>query len=229
MTLTLFMHPLASFCHKVLIALYENETEFSAETVDLGNPESAAAHLARWPVGRIPVLHDTRGNRVVAETSIIIEYLEAHAPGATALLPSDDETRLEARLWDRFFYLYVSVPMQKIVTDRIRPETGRDPMGVAEARKTLDTAYGMVDGQVASRQWAAGDSFTIADCAAAPALFFALIVHPAPGNLRHLHAYFERLLNRQSVTRTLDEARPYFRMFPYVDAMPARFLEAAGE
>ena len=154
MSLTLYIHPLASFCHKVLIALHENEVAFRPETIDLGDPGSAAELLAKWPVGKIPVLHDAGRERVVPETSIIIEYLQQHYPGPVALLPEDGDARLEARLWDRFFDLYVSVPMQKIVTDRIRPEGGNDPVGVADAHRTLDTAYAMIDAQLDGKRWA---------------------------------------------------------------------------
>ena len=181
--------------------------------------------LEKWPVGKIPVLHDDKRHRTVPETSIIIEYLQRYYPGPLVLLPEDHDAGLEARLWDRFFDLYVSGPMQKIVTDRIRPEDGRDPIGVGEARKTVETAYAMIDAQVASARWAAGDRFTIADCAAAPGLFFSSIVHPFSKDQVHLSGYFERLLARPSVRRTLAEARPYPSMFPYRDAMPESFLE----
>jgi len=225
MALTLYLHPLASFCHKVLIALYENGTAFTPVTVDLGDPGDAARHLARWPVGKIPVLYDDVARRVVPETSIIVEYVQAHAPGPAPMLPGDPDARLEARLWDRFFDNYVAVPMQKIVLDRIRPEGGRDPAGVADARAALDSAYAMIDGQLAARPWAAGEAFTLADCAAAPALFFASIVHPIPAELAQAHAYLERLVARPSFARVLAEARPYFDLFPYRDAMPARYLD----
>ncbi|QIG49331.1 glutathione S-transferase family protein [Nordella sp. HKS 07] len=224
MSLTLYSHPLASFCHKVLIALYENGTAFRAETVDLGDPGSAAAHMERWPVGKMPVLFDGQAKRVIPETSIIIEYLHEHHPGPVALLPTDSEARLQARLWDRFFDLYVNVPMAKIVTDRIRPQGKSDPFGVAEARDLLDTAYGMIDGQMSARHWAIGDEFTIADCAAAPALFYAAIVHPFRDDQHHLARYRNHLLERPSVERVIAEARPYFSMFPYRDAMPAHYL-----
>lgn len=221
---TLYIHPLASFCHKVLIAFYENEVPFTAETVDLMSPGEAADHLARWPVGKIPVLYDSNRDRIVAETSVIIEYVGERYPGAAPMLPDDPEARLEARLWDRFFDFYVSQPMQKIVTDRIRPEGENDAYGVGEARRTLDTAYAMIERRMAGRTWACGDAFTIADCAALPGLFFAGIVQPFPPSSENLAAYFERLLARPSVRRTLAEARPFFSMFPYRDAMPERFL-----
>ncbi|WP_448949846.1 glutathione S-transferase family protein [Labrys neptuniae] len=224
MALTLYLHPLASFCHKVLIALYENAVQFRPVIVDLGDPSSAAAVLARWPAGKIPVLHDAARGRSVPETSIIIDYLQAYYPGPVALLPAETEARLEARLWDRFFDLHVGVPMQKIVTDRLRPEGGNDAIGVADAHRSLDIAYAMLDDQLAGRDWAAGADFTIADCAAAPSLFFAAIVHPFAPEQRHLAGYFERLLGRPSVRRTLREARPYFSLFPYREAMPERFL-----
>jgi len=224
MALTLYLHPLASFCHKVLIAFYENEVAFRSETVDLLDPGSAADLLARWPVGKIPVLYDAERRRTVPETSIIIEYVQQYYPGPVPLLPIDADDRLDARLWERFFDLYVSVPMQKIVGDRLRPEAGKDPVGVADARQTLDTAYAMIDAQMNGKEWAIGDQFTIADCAAAPGLFFASIVHPFDREQRNLEAYFERLLNRPSMRRTLHEARPFFSMFPYRESMPDRFL-----
>lgn len=228
MSLTLYIHPLASFCHKVLIAFYENDTAFGAETVDLMDPGSAAAHMERWPVGKIPVLHDASNNRVVPETSIIIEYVQERYPGPLPMLPKDSEARLDARLWERFFDLYISVPMQKIVLDRLRPADGKDPVGVAEARKTLDTAYAMIDGQLAGKDWAIGEAFTIADCSAAPALFFASMVHPFPPEHEQLASYFGRLLGRPSVKRTLREAHPYFANFPYREAMPERFANGSA-
>lgn len=227
MALVLYIHPLASFCHKVLIGLYENETPFEMKVVDFSDPGSAAAHVARWPVGKIPVLHDGETGRVVPETSIIIEYLQQLYPGPVRLLPSDPEPLLEVRLWDRFYDLYVSQPMQKIVGDRIRPEGAKDPHGVAEAHATLETAYTMIEGQLHGRQWMTGDDFTMADCSALPALFFGSIVHPFREDRRQLADYLERLLRRPSVERVIAEARPYFRFFPYRDAMPKRFLEAA--
>lgn len=224
MSLTLYSHPLASFCHKVLIALYENGTPFRAEIVDLGDPGSAAAHMERWPVGKMPVLFDAKAKRIVPETSIIIEYLQDHYPGPVALLPADGEARLEARLWDRVFDLYVNVPVARIVTDRIRPQGKTDPFGVAEARALLDKAYDMIDRQVSAHRWAIGEDFTLADCAAAPALFYASIVHPFKHDQHHLARYLGQLLERPSVMRVIDEARPYFSMFPYRDAMPAHYL-----
>lgn len=225
MSLTLHLHPLASFCHKVLIALYENDVPFESSLVDFANPGSAAAHIERWPVGKIPVLHDSVGNRVVPETSIIIEYLQQHYPGPVRLIPTEEGRQLDVRLWDRFFDLYVSVPMQKIVGDRIRPAGSADPHGVAEAHATLETAYGMIEGQLYNGPWITGEAFTMADCSALPALFFGLIVHPAGDSRPQLHGYFERLLERPSVRRVLSEAQPYFGFFPYREAMPARFLE----
>lgn len=223
MSLTLYFHPLASFCHKVLIALYENETPFSGEIVDLADEEASAAFFALWPVGKIPILRDESRDRTVPETSIIIEYLDRHYPGAFPLIPADPSEALEARLWDRFFDLYVSVPMQKIVTDRIRPEGKTDPHGVSEARAMLGTAYDVAERHLTGRTWAAGAGFSIADCAAAPALFFAECVQPFTSTHPNLAAYFTRLENRPSVQRTLGEARPYFQFFPFKENLPDRF------
>lgn len=224
MALTLYIHPLASFCHKVLIALYENGTAFHSQTVDFSDAGSASALLERWPVGKIPVLYDDATGRTIPETSIIIEYLQQTCPGPVPLLPHDRETLLQTRLWDRFFDLYVSTPMQKIVTDRIRPEGSNDPHGVTDARAALDTAYAMIERQVSDHPWAVGETFTMADCAAAPALFYASIVHPFRPDQTALRDYLDRILARPSVVRTLREAKPFFHMFPYREAMPERYL-----
>ena len=224
MALTLYYHPLASFCHKVLIALYETGTPFEGRIVDLADAEASAGFFDLWPVGKIPVLHDEARGRTVPETSIIIEYLDRHCPGPHALLPEEPAERLDARLWDRFFDLYVQVPMQKIVTDRLRPDGGHDPVGVADAMQQLQTAYRMIEKRMAGRTWAAGATFGIADCAAAPALFYAGIVVPFADAHPHTGAYFERLIERPSVKRVLAEARPYFQLFPFREAIPARFL-----
>jgi glutathione S-transferase len=224
MALMLHMHPLSSYCHKVLIALYENETAFTPHIVDLGDPQAKAAFVALWPTAKIPLLQDTTRARIVPETSIIIEYLDRQYPGHRRLLPADTDTRLEARLWDRLFDSYVMTPMQGIVADRLRDQSERDPRSVSTATATLHMAYDMIERHMASRTWAAGDAFSIADCAAAPALFYAGIIVPFAPTHVHLRAYFERLLSRPSVTRTIDEARPYFRYFPFHSSMPARFL-----
>jgi glutathione S-transferase len=228
MSLVLHMHPLSSFCHKVLVALYESGTPFEAHTVNLFDDAQRARHFEMWSMGKIPVLRDEKRNCTVAETSIIIEYLEQFYPGPQPLLPHDATALLDARLWDRVFDLYVSLPMQKIVGDRLRADGEKDPRGVAEARTTLGLAYDMIDRQLATRRWAVGDTFTLADCAAAPALFYAGIVEPFPQTHPHLAAYFERLVERPSFRRTLDEARPWFHYFPYREALPARFLQENG-
>ncbi|WP_040677483.1 glutathione S-transferase family protein [Nitratireductor pacificus] len=229
MSLTLHQHPLASFCHKVLIALYENGTAFDKVLVDLGDPASADAFRALWPLGKMPVLHDAARGATVPETSIIIEYLDLHHPGRLRMIPEDPEAALQVRLWDRFFDLHVSDPMQTIVLDRIRPDDGKDPHGVAAARAALDVAYALIDRQVANREWATGDAFTMADCSATPALFYAGIVHPFDDRYAAVAAYFERLIARPSARRVLAEAQPYFRFFPYRDAMPERFLRVDAQ
>jgi len=225
MKLVLYFHPLASFCHKVLMALYENETPFTGHIVDLMDADSRARFIDLWPLGKFPVLRDESLGRTIPETTIIIEYLDQHYPGAHPLLPADEAERLEARLWDRFFDLYVQVPMQKIVADRLRPDGEHDPRGVADAIATLMTAYDLIDRHMASRTWAIGESFSIADCAAAPALFYAGIVAPFSDHHSHLVAYFERLVERPSFMRVIAEARPYFQFFPFKDSIPARFLD----
>jgi glutathione S-transferase len=224
MPLTLFYHPLASFCHKVQIALYEAETSFDAQIVNLMDPGEHARFLDLWPVGKMPVLHDSDRNETVPETSIIIEYLDQHYPGTDPMLPTDRDTCLKARLWDRFFDLYVQDPMQRIVFNTFRPEDKKDPVGVADAEQRLTMAYDMVEKHMTGRTWVVGDRFSIADCAAAPALFFAGIIVPFGFDQSALRAYFERLLEHPSFRRVVVEAQPYFDNFPFRDRMPDHFL-----
>lgn len=212
MTLKLYAHPFSSYCQKVLIALYENGTPFEWRLLTPDDPALMAEFAALWPLKRFPVLAD--GNRTVIESSIIIEYLARHHPGPVRLIPADADAALEARSMDRFFDQYVSTPQGRIVFDALRAETDRDPCGMAEARGMLDTAYAWLDGVMAGRPWAAGKDFSLADCAAAPALFYADWTHPIPAQYAHLKAYRQRLLARPSFARAVDEARPYRPLFP---------------
>ena len=214
MSLTLHYHPLASFCHKSLIALYENDVPFLPHLVDLGDPAQRAEFVHLWPIGKFPVLRDEARDRTVPESSIIIEYLQQHYPGRTKLIPEAAEDALEVRLLDRFFDLYVHEPMQKIVTDRLRPAGGGDPHGVEHARKVMRTALDMVEKDMAQRILAAGENFGLADCSAAPALFYANKVMPHADSHPHVTRYLDRLMQRPSYARVLAEAQPYFAMFP---------------
>jgi glutathione S-transferase len=214
MSLKLYYHPLSSFCWKVLIALYENDTPFTPVMVDLGNEAERAGLLKLWPIGKFPVLRDEARDRVIPESSIIIEYLDNHYPGRTRFIPADTDLARPTRLRDRFYDLYVHLPMQKVVGDRLRPPGNNDPFGVEEARARIESCYGMIDKEVAARTWAMGDDFSIADCAAAPALFYGNMVVPFGDGRKNLAAYFERLKARPSFARVLKEAEPYFAMFP---------------
>jgi glutathione S-transferase len=217
MSLTLHFHPLASFCWKVLIALYENGTPFERVIVDLGDPVSRAAFLELWPVGKMPVVRDEARGRTVPESTIIIEYLDLFYPGPGRLIPADPDLALETRLADRFYDLYVHEPMQKIVLDRLRPAAGKDAHGVQSARAQLETAYGMIEKDMTARRWAAGEAFSLADCAAMPALFYAGKVAPFAENYPETASYLRRLMERPSVARVVREAQPYFDMFPAED------------
>ena len=214
MTLVLHYHPLASFCWKVLIALYENGTEFEPKLIDLGDPQSRAAFAALWPMAKMPVLEDKGRGAAVPETSVIIDYLDLHHPGPVRFVPKDAERARAARLWDRIFDCYVQAPMQKIVADRIRPDGQRDAFGVGEARALLATALGMIERDLAGRQWVLGDAFGLADCSAAPALFYADKVMPLAGTYPVALALLERLKTRPSFARVLEEAEPWFKYFP---------------
>lgn len=214
MTLALHGHPLSSFVQKATMALYENDTPFELKFLDLGNDEARAAFRALWPIGKMPVLHDDARDHTVPEASVIIEYLAQHYPGRAELVPKDADLARQVRFRDRFFDLYVAVPMQKIVTDRIRPAGKNDPYGVEEARTLLKTAIDMVDEETNGRNWAMGAAFTMADCAAAPALSYANRVMPFAETHPDAYAYLERLRQRPSFARALKDAAPYESMFP---------------
>jgi glutathione S-transferase len=214
MALILHYHPLSSFCWKALIPLYEKGVEFRGEVIDFGNPQSAGVFRDLWPMAKMPVLEDKERGETVPEATIIAEYLDLHFPGPPSLLPDDRKAALEVRLRDRFLDLYVHMPMQKIVGDRLRPEGRGDPEGVEEARRTLRTAYALLEGRFAPSPWAAGEAFSLADCAASPALFYANKVEPFAQAHPALSEYLERLEARPAFARVLREAEPYFHMFP---------------
>jgi glutathione S-transferase len=214
MSLKLYFHPLASFCWKALIALYENDTPFTPHLVDLGNAAERAALLKLWPIGKFPVLRDDARGETIPESSVIIEYLDRHYPGRTRFIPAEPDLAWQARLRDRFYDLYVNLPMQKIIGDRRCPDGSKDPHGVEEARAQLRTSYRMIEAQMASGNWAMGEAFGLADCAALPALFYGNMVEPFGETHKNVTAYFERLKARASIARVLKEAEPYFNMVP---------------
>jgi glutathione S-transferase len=214
MSLKLYFHPLSSFCQKVLIALYENDTPFKPHVVDLGDETSRADLKKIWPIGKFPVLRDAAKDRTIPESSIIIEYLAQHYPGKMQLVPADADLARQTRLRDRFYDLYVQVPMQKIVIDRLRPAGKSDPLGVEQARALLATALGMIDQEMATKLWAMGEDFSMADCAAAPALYYANLVMPFGDTHKNVAGYFDRLLQRPSFARAVEEAQPYRHLFP---------------
>ena len=212
--LTLHFHPLASYCWKALIALYENDTPFTPNFVNLGDEAERAALLKLWPIGKFPVLRDDAQDQTIPESSIIIEYLDRHYPGRTRFIPAEPDLAWPTRLRDRFYDLYVHLPMQKIMGDRLRPDGRKDPHGVEEAKAQLRTSYRMIEAQMADCVWATGPAFGLVDCAALPALFYGNMVEPFGDQHKNVTAYFERLKARPSVARVLGEAEPYFNMVP---------------
>jgi glutathione S-transferase len=221
-------HPLSSYCHKVLIALDVLEVDVDKRVVNPGDPAQRAALLAWWPTGKIPLLVDQ--GRPVPETSLMIEHLQRHhARGERTLLPADPDEALQVRLWDRIFDLYVMTPMQVHTADLLRPGGQRDAWGVAQAREQLLSTYAFLDRHLAGRLWACGDTFSMADCAAAPALFYARAYVPLPPQHVHLAAYFERLVAHPAVARTIDQARPWLKYFPGRAGLDRRFLDPEAE
>ncbi len=212
MTLELFAHPFSSYCQKALIALYENELPFTYRQLSPDEPQNNAELKKLWPHAKFPVLLDD--GRVIVEATIIIEHLHNHFPGPVRLMPDDADAALEVRMLDRIFDNYVMTPMNAVVFNALRPEPERSARTVSDAVAQLETSYRWLDAHMATRQWAAADRFSLADCAAAPSLFYADWVHQIAPEYAHLHRYRSRLLARPSFARAVEEARPYRAFFP---------------
>jgi glutathione S-transferase len=212
MTLQLFAHPFSSYCQKALIAFYENDIGFTFRMLSPEEPANGEEFARLWPIQRFPLLVDD--GRTIVEATAIIEHLEAHYPGPVHLIPEDPRDAVEVRMMDRVFDNYVSNPQSAIVGDALRDQKDRSAFGVAQSRALLETAYAWLDERMADRQWAAGEAFSLADCAAAPALFYADWTHPIDLRFGQLHAYRKRLLARPSFARAVDEARAYRKSFP---------------
>ncbi len=212
MSLVLHAHPLSSYCQKVLLGLRENGVAFDYRKIEFGDAAHGAELERLWPMKRIPVL--VENGAPIVESSIILEHVDRAYPGQTKLIPADPAMALEARFMDRVFDCYVMTPMQAVVFEALRPADARDPFGVAKARKELDTIYAWLDAKLDGREWAAGPAFTIADCAAAPSLFYADWTQPIPAMYARLKAYRARLLARPAFAQIVDEARPYRQFFP---------------
>ena len=212
MALELYGHPFSSYTWKALIPLYENATPFTFRMLGPDQRDNGRALKAVWPVGKFPVLVDT--GVPVVESSAIIEYLDVHHPGPVRFIPADAVTAIEVRMLDRIFDNHVMGVMQRAVIDAMLPRERRDPVVMGAVSTALDTIFAWLDERLAGRAWAAGDGFTLADCAGAPALFYADWVHPIEPRFPTVHGYRERLLARASVKRCVDDARPYRALFP---------------
>jgi glutathione S-transferase len=219
MPLTLYYHPLSSYCHKVLIALYENDVDFERRVIDFGKAEDRAELQSIWPICKFPVIRDHTRKRDIPESSTIIEYLDHYYSGPHRMIPQEWEDALDARLWDRFCDNYVHTPVQHLVRDRI---TG-SKADMKREREMLSTAYGLLERRMTSRIWISGKAFGLADCAAAPALFYAGCIVPFPAEFAHVHAYFDRLTQRPSVARVLEESKPFLPLFPFAEGLPKRY------
>lgn len=225
--LTLHYHPLSSCCHKVLIAIDVLGIDVDLQLLNLGDPAQREAHLALWPTGKMPLLVDQ--GRPIPETSIIIEYLQLHhAEPGRRLIPEEAPAALDVRLWDRLFDLYVMTPMQALTADLLRAEGERDANAVAQARETLLRTYALIDHQLEGRTWVSGGAFSMADCAAAPALFYAATHVPLPQQHLNLCSYFDHLMAHPSVARVIDQARPWFQFYPGRAGLDKRFFDPSS-
>lgn len=224
---TLHYHPLSSYCQKALIAADVLGVALDKRLLNLGDPAEWAAFQALWPTGKMPLLVDQ--GRPLGETSILIEYLQLHhaAPGYR-LIPTDPDLALDVRLWDRMFDLYVMAPMQALTSDLLRPEARRDAFGTAQAREKLHSAYAFIDRRMEGRTWVCGNEFTLADCAAAPSLFYAVTYEPLRAEQVHLAAYFERLVDHPAVAAAIEGARPWFQHYPGRAGLAPRFFDPSS-
>jgi glutathione S-transferase len=213
--LTLWYHPLSSFCWKALIALYEADVAFTPRQVDLGDAADKAKFQSVWPLAKFPVLTDAASGAVVPESSIIVEWLAGRFPAARTLVPAELDAALQVRLTDRLIDDYVHHPMQQVVAERMRPQGAKDPTGAEQSRSLIRQGYDVVGPRVAG-PWATGETFTLADCAALPALFYADYAVSLDG-WPALRAYLDRLKARPSIARVLAEAEPWFQYFPLKD------------
>ncbi len=216
MPLTLYYHPLSSFCWKALIALYEAEVAFEPRLVNLGDPADRAAFQAVWPLAKFPVLRDDGRGQTVPESTIIVDYLARTQASAAALIPADPDLAMRTRLLDRLIDSYIHLPFQQIVSERLRPNGRHDPFGVERNRDAVRAGYDLIAPMIGEEGWAMGESFTLADCAALPALYYADYAVPLAG-WPELAAYLGRLKLRPSVARVLSEAEPFFQYFPLKD------------
>ena len=226
MSLTLYFHPFSSYCQKAVLALYENGTPFTPKVINLGDPASAGELKKLWPIGKFPVLRDDARGETVPESTIIVEYLAQHYPGPVKLVPADPDLARRVRQWDRFFDLYINDPMAKIVVDNFRPAGKGDPYGGEVARKLLATAYNVLEAHLDGTHWAAGDTFTMADCAASPFLYYANLMMPLAQHPR-VSAYYNRLVARPSFQRALKEAEPFCKGVPFEADYKTEFARIA--
>ena len=210
MTLTLYYHPLSSFCQKVLVAFYETGIPFTPRFIDFVAEEDRNALFALWPMGQFPVIRDEAKARTVPEGSLIIEHLALNFAEGAALLPRDGEAAFDIRYWDRLFDLHVNQQMQIAMAERRKPKEERDAAASERAARQIEAAYGLIERHMAGREWAVGEGFTMADCAAAPALNYAKLIVPF-GEHKHVSAYYERLVKRPSFARALKESEPWLQ------------------
>lgn len=211
MTLRLYYHPLSSFCQKALTALYESGVDFTPDFVDFSKREDHERLLKLWPIGQFPVIHDEARGKTIPESSLIVEYLALNFPGTSALLPHDAGEAFETRYWDRLFDLHVNQQMQIAMAERRKPEAQRDASAAKRAARQIETAYGLIDERMGGREWAASEQFSMADCAAAPALNYAELIVPF-GKHANVAAYHKRLTERPSFARVLKESEPYLHL-----------------
>ena len=214
MSLTLYAHPLSSYCQKVLIALYEHDVPFELKLLSPEKPENEAEFAKLWPLKLMPILVD--GERVLRESSIIIEYIDLHYAKGPRLIPQDPKAALDVRFFDRVFDNFVMTPQQKVVFDYLRPEGTKDIYGVTQAREKLDNAYAWLE-SVLSDSWAVGGQFSLADCAASPSVFYASKTQAFGDRFPRLKAYLARLEARPTIAHVREEARPYWKFFPFAD------------
>ncbi|HEX8697639.1 MAG TPA: glutathione S-transferase family protein [Myxococcaceae bacterium] len=212
MPMKLYFNPVSSYSQKALLALYEKGCPFEPEIVNLFDPKAREAYQKVYPIGKVPFLQVAEKKLGLSEASVIVEYLDRTFSSGPKLIPEEVEQALQVRMLDRFFDLYITESVTKIFFDGMRPEGQKDPFGVQQARDRLDSTYAFFESHLAGKTWAAGDAFSLADCAAAPALFYARMIQPFEAH-KNVSAYFDRLMQRPAYQRVVKEAEPFLAMF----------------
>lgn len=205
----LYFSYLSTYSQKVLIGLYEKDTAFTPHLVDLSDPEARAEYVKLYPFGKLPLLVRDDG-RMIPESSIIVEYIDNQFEQEPILIPRDPELARRARFMDRMCDLYLNDPVVNLIFESWKPEDEQNRELISKSSERIGTMYRFMDDQLSSSPYLAGETFSIADCAAMPVLFYANSFAPF-GGFDNIFRYWEEVSSRPSFVRLKQEAEPYIQ------------------